>query len=244
MIERPTTADAREIFESVDCSNPECRACTDVFDDTALDLKMRDDFVTFSKPLRDMRVDLNDEQMLLLPYRVCGYDVHARTWVPLHVSLLRTFVPTNWKISMDQLAIPHEHKALLLALIKGQSKTASTADYTVKNRGVLILLHGAAAGGKTLTAEVVANHLGRSLLLVRIPDLVGSTKEVFERDLMGFIRLAERWNCIILLREADIFLEQQRMPDALKNNMLPSKCKTGFIVMTEFLPAHKYSEQL
>jgi len=90
-----------------------------------------------------------------------------------------------------------------------------------KDRGVLILLHGASGTGKTLAAEAVAASLKKPLLLVRVADL-GSVSREIEQNLTQFVTLVERCGCILLMHDADAILGQRTRSDWEGNNITSS----------------------
>ena len=75
-----------------------------------------------------------------------------------------------------------------------------------KGQGLVILLHGAPGVGKTSTAECVAVHAGRPLLAITSGDLGGSNARHVEKHPEGFFYLARKWECVLLLDEADVFV--------------------------------------
>ena len=62
--------------------------------------------------------------------------------------------------------------------------------------------------GKTLTAELLAEHLKRALMPVSAGEL-GTTAEAVEERLPRIFKRASRWNAVLLLDKADILLEQR-----------------------------------
>lgn len=74
--------------------------------------------------------------------------------------------------------------------------------------------------GKTSTAECVAAQLHRPLFPITCGDL-GTDATTVERRLEEYFRLAQRWGCVLLLDEADVFLAK-RQPSDLKRNALVS----------------------
>lgn len=74
--------------------------------------------------------------------------------------------------------------------------------------------------GKTATAESVAIENKKPLFSITCGDLGLSPSEV-ESNLVEIFRLAHKWDCVLLLDEADIFLSQRSRND-LKRNALVS----------------------
>lgn len=84
-----------------------------------------------------------------------------------------------------------------------QVSVYSTAE---TNKRLAFLLHGGVPGvGKTATAKAVAQENKRPLFSITCGDL-GIEAEDVELRLSRIFRLANLWDCVLLLDEADIFL--------------------------------------
>ncbi|KAL1845300.1 hypothetical protein VTK73DRAFT_715 [Phialemonium thermophilum] len=91
-----------------------------------------------------------------------------------------------------------------------------------KGRGVVILLHGVPGVGKTATAEAVAQEHRKPLFAITCGDL-GITAEDVSRNLSNIFRLANLWDCVLLLDEADVFLSRrEKQGHDLQRNALVS----------------------
>jgi SpoVK/Ycf46/Vps4 family AAA+-type ATPase len=113
-------------------------------------------------------------------------------------------------------------KELIKALV-----TMHTADRRVKmdivdgkGRGLILLLHGGPGTGKTLTAESIAESAQKPLYRVTCGD-IGTDPEIVERYLESVLYIGTLWGCVVLLDEADVFLEE-RVPTDLQRNALVS----------------------
>lgn len=67
----------------------------------------------------------------------------------------------------------------------------------------------------TALSESVAEYTGRPLLSITAADL-GHEPDVLEYRLLRFFRDANRWNAIVLLDEADVYLERRSNLDLKK----------------------------
>ncbi len=88
-----------------------------------------------------------------------------------------------------------------------------------KGKGLIILLHGAPGVGKTSTAETIADAFGRILLPITCGDL-GLTAADVESELSEKFHLAELWDCVLLLDEADVFLARRTNTDIKRNSLV------------------------
>ncbi|KAL9080406.1 MAG: hypothetical protein Q9157_000791 [Trypethelium eluteriae] len=88
-----------------------------------------------------------------------------------------------------------------------------------KGEGQVFLLHGPPGTGKTLTAESVAEFTKRPLLSITTADL-GDDPIQLERNLLTFFRDANDWGAIVLLDEADVYMERRSIDDLMRNSVV------------------------
>lgn len=173
--------------------------------------------------------ELTEEDYSVCPCWVYGYVLRSRKWVKLDVSLVEDIRERG--SGFDSLVLPDGHKDTLLALVQTRSKGTKLevgvkADNRQidlvrgKGKGLIILLHGEPGVGKSSTAESVAKFTHRPLFQVTCGDIGESADEV-ERRLENHFQLAHKWGCVLLLDEADVFLEARSKTD-LKRNAIVS----------------------
>jgi len=104
----------------------------------------------------------------------------------------------------DKLVLPHTHRDLLDCLTQDLSLFAGDI-VEGKGTGNVILCAGAPGIGKTLTAEVYAEIRKKPLYAIHSGNLGTTAKEVQEKLQVIFQR-AKRWDCVLLLDEADVFV--------------------------------------
>ncbi|KAK4168563.1 hypothetical protein QBC43DRAFT_309121 [Cladorrhinum sp. PSN259] len=93
----------------------------------------------------------------------------------------------------------------------------------VKNKGEgrIFLLHGSPGVGKTCTAECAAELARRPLLALTSGDISTSmSASAVEGALNYFLKLGERFGALVLLDEADVYLEQRRTRDLRRNGLV------------------------
>jgi SpoVK/Ycf46/Vps4 family AAA+-type ATPase len=125
----------------------------------------------------------------------------------------------------DDLVIPKRYRDLLVALVdshasglqRGEEKSKSanmnqkpTQIDLVRGKGqvLIILLHGPPGSGKTSTAETIAAYTRRPLYSITCGD-IGTEAPIVEKNLLEHTRRADKWGCVLLLDEADVFLVQR-----------------------------------
>ncbi|KEQ89922.1 hypothetical protein M438DRAFT_361355 [Aureobasidium pullulans EXF-150] len=174
----------------------------------------------------------SDDDLVLLPSRVMGYSYRDRTFNAFNIDHLELVTPKSE--GFDGLALPKGHQMMVEALVKEHfikkeayekhGRSAPGMDMiSGKGRGLIMLLHGYPGVGKTSTAECVAQSTGRPLFSITCGDL-GLDPVQVETSLNDKFRLAAKWNCVLLLDEADVFLarRESRDKDSLERNALVS----------------------
>ncbi|KAM6519911.1 hypothetical protein FALCPG4_013485 [Fusarium falciforme] len=164
---------------------------------------------------------LTEKQCMLAVPRVKGFALSMKKWFEFVVS---DITPVTWNEKLlGNLVIPDEEKQLLLALVAHTAKEEDGGfdDFIEgKGKGLILLLAGPPGVGKTLTAESIAEELKRPLYRVGAGDL-GLEADDVESSLKEAFRQCSHWNAVLLIDEADVFLEK-RSSDRLAQNELVS----------------------
>lgn len=103
----------------------------------------------------------------------------------------------------DKLILPREVTELVRLLISDKSEFSDIVKG--KGGGAVILCAGPAGVGKTLTGEVYAEVMARPLYSVQCSQL-GTDENELEKELLRCFARALRWNAILLLDEADVYV--------------------------------------
>eukprot|EP00978_Attheya_sp_CCMP212_P042804 scaffold267418_cov47-Attheya_sp.AAC.1 len=138
--------------------------------------------------------------------------------------------------AFDQLVLADDKKELIRAVASTNSGSGSKWDRdvdgtdsddsddedialdVVANKGAasIFLLSGPPGTGKTLTAEAIAELLKKPLYIVTAGDL-GTTAAEVEKTLGSVLELCQTWDALVLLDEADIFLEARNNTEIQRN---------------------------
>lgn len=133
------------------------------------------------------------------------FDLRRHLRLQIHVNHLTEY-KYNETIS-DSLILPRNQKELVEMLI--EHKSGGFVDIiSGKSGGAVVLLAGPPGVGKTLTAEVYAEHEHRALYSVQCSQLGIEPTELEENLLKSFTR-AGRWNAVLLLDEADVYIRKR-----------------------------------
>ncbi|KAI8667212.1 AAA domain-containing protein [Fusarium sp. Ph1] len=160
-----------------------------------------------------------EDFLYCLPPTIHGFDFTTKTWKTLDVDRI-TEVTWN-KRAFSQLVAPPETKELIQAVVSahGERKNMGLDIIEGKGQGLLVLLHGGPGTGKTLTAESIAEEQERPLYRVTCGDIGTEPREV-ERYLGDVLEIGRAWGCVVLLDEADVFLEERSFSDQKRNAII------------------------
>jgi hypothetical protein len=165
------------------------------------------------------RKDPPDEKFIyLLPLSIKGFNLQRKRWVDLQVDRMDAVV---WnKKAFKSLVLAHKTKDLIQALISKQLDSEKSTDLIHgKGNGLILLLHGGPGTGKTLTAESVAEIAEKPLYRVTCGD-IGTEPEEVEDYFESVLHLGKIWKSVVLLDEADVFLEQRSLDDLRRNALV------------------------
>ncbi|KAJ4153249.1 hypothetical protein LMH87_009745 [Akanthomyces muscarius] len=131
--------------------------------------------------------------------------------------------------AFDLLMLPASQKRILRALtwqhtVRGDEEAAEADggfDDLIKGKGkgCVFLLHGAPGIGKTFTVESIAE-VARRPLYVMMSGELGTDMETVERHLKRVLELAMTWKAVLLIDEADVFLERRSSHDLARNGIV------------------------
>jgi len=147
-----------------------------------------------------------------------GFSLTSKSWGDVIIDGLKdiAFDPTVFEL----LVLPQSRKRMIKALVKHSSNGFHDL-VQGKGEGTCFLLHGQPGTGKTLTAEAIAEYLHCPLYSISMGTL-GTTAEELERRLSEILQLSARWNSLVLLDEADSFLEARSSNSPLERNAMVS----------------------
>ncbi|KAG9231384.1 P-loop containing nucleoside triphosphate hydrolase protein [Amylocarpus encephaloides] len=162
---------------------------------------------------------LTEEQYLICSPYIQGFSFGNKRWGGFAVSRLQEIQWGNE--SFNSLVLEPRRKALIHSLVKQHSVTDASYDDLIagKGRGLVILLSGNPGCGKTLTAEAVAEVTRKPLYVVSAGEL-GTKPEDVDKALTLSLELAHKWQAVLLLDEADVFLQKRDTADLERNSLV------------------------
>lgn len=140
------------------------------------------------------------------------FDLDKHCFVDVHVSNLKLY---KFREGMDEkLVLPEHHRELINLLVQGAAEVMEDI-IAGKTGGVVVACTGEPGTGKTLTAEICAEHIKKPLYMVQCSQL-GTNEEQLETKLQLVLRRASRWGAILLIDEADVYV-RERGADIVQN---------------------------
>lgn len=162
---------------------------------------------------------LTEKELLMCSPSLRGYSLKDKKWLKFWVNSIKT-IAWNDK-AFESLVLPADQKELILAFAESQVKHENKFDDVIqgKGKGIIMLLSGPPGVGKTLTAESVAENMRVPLYTLCAGDLGTDTEEV-ESTISKILALATKWKAVLLLDEADVFLETRSAHDLERNKLV------------------------
>ena len=154
--------------------------------------------------IEDIEADPPTIEIPVHPFLIV-FDLQKHLRLSVHVNYLKEYIYD--KNLSEKLILPEELKSLVKILV--EHKTAEFQDIIAgKSGGAIILLTGKAGVGKTLTAEVFAESEEKPLYSVQASQL-GTNPTTLESNLLAILSRAARWNAILLIDEADVYVHER-----------------------------------
>ncbi|KAK4553771.1 hypothetical protein LTR86_009269 [Recurvomyces mirabilis] len=182
-------------------------------------------------PIRKQRVDVvetsdqknrkfTEEELLLTSPVVLGFSFSDKLWLEFSISGVKEIEYNDQ--AFESLVLPDNQKEIVRALVESHKfHAAKTIDDVVqgKGKGLVSVLHGPPGTGKTLTAEGISELLKCPLYMVSAGEL-GTDPSKLEYELQKILDIAHSWGAVLLLDEADVFLEKREVHDIHRNALV------------------------
>ncbi|KIK53847.1 hypothetical protein GYMLUDRAFT_178329 [Collybiopsis luxurians FD-317 M1] len=158
------------------------------------------------------------EELLLTPTTVYGFSLSDKLWLEFDVERISD---VQWnQDAFANLVLPEDRKQLLRSLVEAHHRKLGFDDFIKgKGQGLVINLFGPPGVGKTFSAEATSEHVRQPLYLIGAGDL-GTTAANLDLALERVFEVATAWKAIVLVDEADVFLEQRSLHDLERNAMV------------------------
>ncbi|RYP05334.1 hypothetical protein DL764_003879 [Monosporascus ibericus] len=142
-------------------------------------------------------VDL-EELLIFCPSVVWAFSLKHKSWERAEVENLSPVQSQN--DPFKKLVLDPDHKTVVESMVETQVSNTVSDIIKEKGRGLVVLLHGGPGTGKTLTAGTDPNEL--------------------EKNLERVFRNAVNWKAVLLLDEADVFLQERDLQNLERNALV------------------------
>ncbi|RPB19365.1 hypothetical protein L211DRAFT_638185 [Terfezia boudieri ATCC MYA-4762] len=148
--------------------------------------------------------NMTEEDLLLCSPTVLGFSFSDKLWVELSVSHISDI---EWNTgAFDSLVLPESQKRIVRALVESHSKQS-----TKKGSGFDDFIKGKGKG--------ISEFLKKPLYCVGAGEL-GTDARTLELQLSKILDVAHVWGAVLLLDEADVFLERRSVHDLHRNALV------------------------
>lgn len=162
----------------------------------------------------------SDEELLLTSPVVMGFAFTEKLWLEFTISGIQEIQYNEG--AFESLVLPPNQKSIVRALVESHKHHGAQAIDDVvqgKGKGLVAVLHGPPGTGKTLTAEGISEMLRCPLYMVSAGEL-GTDPGKLELELQKILDIAHSWGAVLLLDEADVFLEKREVHDIHRNALV------------------------
>ncbi|PGH17055.1 hypothetical protein AJ79_01439 [Helicocarpus griseus UAMH5409] len=186
--------------------------------------------------------EMKDVDFLICCPTVLGYCFSENLWMEFAVADLDQ---VQWSsVPFENLRIPSQQRDTLLALAKTRLGLVPSVPFddfvTGKGRGLNVLLYGGPGLGKTFTAEAMAEHLQRPLYRVAAGELIHD--KCLEERVSDIFKIANHFNAILLVDEADVFLHGRSIGGAHDHSVTVFLRKLEYFWGILFLTTNRVDE--
>ncbi|TDL27684.1 P-loop containing nucleoside triphosphate hydrolase protein [Rickenella mellea] len=166
------------------------------------------------------RTLLEDKDLMLASPIVYGFSLADKLWLEFIVDHVHTF---TWnEEAFENLVLPRDQKSLIRSLVEAHAGAGLERfdDFVEgKGKGLVINLFGNPGVGKSLTAEATSEHVRKPLYVVGAGDL-GTSSALLDANLTRIFTISASWGAVVLIDEADVFLEERSFHNLERNAMV------------------------
>ncbi|KAH9931582.1 uncharacterized protein B0H18DRAFT_1208889 [Fomitopsis serialis] len=153
------------------------------------------------------RVELSDDDLILASPVLYGFSLSDKLWLEFNVEKVRPIVWSDEPFT--NLVLPGNRRDLLRSLVEAHNSNLDFDDFVHgKGQGLVINLFGP-----------LDEHLKRPLYMIGGGEL-GADANTVDTTLKRVFSIAASWSAIVLIDEADVFLEQRSLHDLTRNAMV------------------------
>ncbi|KAK7533365.1 P-loop containing nucleoside triphosphate hydrolase protein [Phyllosticta citribraziliensis] len=166
---------------------------------------------------KQLAPDLDSELYAICSPVVMGFSFGTKQWGGLGMDYCHEVAWGNE--CFRDLVLDQDKKTLVQALVTQHSSKTFDDIVAGKGKGLIGLLCGRPGCGKTLTVEAISEETRKPLYAVSAGEL-GTNPADVDKRLTEVLELARRWGAVLLLDEADVFLQRRSDADIVRNSLV------------------------
>ncbi|KAI4248358.1 MAG: hypothetical protein LQ352_005929 [Teloschistes flavicans] len=162
---------------------------------------------------------ISEDDLMMCTGTILGFSFSTKAWAAFAITPLKHVI---WnEEAFKKLVIGPKQRTLVHTLVKAHGRGQSEDDDIIqdKGKGLVGLLSGSPGVGKTLTAEAVSEVTHRPLYMISAGEL-GKDLEDVDTRLDTVLAICRKWKCVLLLDEADVFLQARSLVDLERNALV------------------------
>ena len=148
---------------------------------------------------------------------IYGFSFVAKKWGNIFIDQVEDIQFDDH--AFDYLVLDPSTKDMIRSLVRANYSDSFKDIISNKSGGCIFLLYGPPGVGKTVTCQAVSELLHKPLYSVTVGEL-GTNASELETKLQQILQLCDSWNAILLLDEADIFMETRSSKNIARNAMV------------------------
>jgi adenylate kinase family enzyme len=157
-----------------------------------------------------------EELLYMTWYTLHGFSFRTKQWGELYVRDISEIKFDDH--AFDYLVLEEDTKDMINVLVTNVG-VGFTDIITGKSGGFIGLLSGPPGVGKTLLCEAISEKLHKPLYSITVGEL-GTTPSELEIKLTRILEIANTWDAVVLIDEADVFMETRKDNDVNRNAMV------------------------
>ncbi|KAH7046762.1 P-loop containing nucleoside triphosphate hydrolase protein [Macrophomina phaseolina] len=180
-----------------------------------------------SRKMAGGETSVGDDELMLLTHRLFGFILRTRKWASFSIEDMREVSNMADAESFKRLVLPQGHKAMLESLVRSHFRQREGKMHRRKQSntirgegpGLNVLLHGGPGTGKTWTAECIAGAFEKPLFSITCGELGNTSTEIIKQVEIVF-SLAQKWDCVLLLDDADMLFSERTKNDFSRDSLV------------------------
>ena len=168
-----------------------------------------------------------DDNRKYAPAIVHGFSFQLKKWGVFDIHGFEEVVFNQ--LAFDALVLNQARKDIIYGLVQKYERNQDEGQYETKEEeqldpiagkgsGCIFLCYGPPGTGKTFTAESISEKLKAPLWSLSVSEL-GTSPKKLEEKLVKVLDVAASWGAILLLDEADIYMEKRKSVDLERSAM-------------------------